>query len=475
MPSNKNETEIDNLSEKDLSIISWLVSAAFFILMINGTILNTALPSIAKELSVPTLKVQSIVIVFLLTVAFFLPMSGWLADKFGAKRVFIYSIILFSLTSILCGYCQTLEGLIFARGLQGIGGSMMAPIGRLIIIKVFPREQLVRALSFVILPALLGPILGPPAGGFIVEYLSWHWIFWLNIPIGILLAFFSYFKMPNISKSPQTNLDWFGFFTLSFSLVFICILTDRTGLINISENLKIFTTLFSIILLAIFWIHIKTSKAPLFNPEIFKVTSFNVGIIGNILSRLGFSAIPLLIPLMLQMALKMSPSKTGTIMLTLGISSIVGKLCVNKMIESLGYRFLLVLNTFLIGFLICLLSFIKTSTGEIEIIFLLGWLGFTNSIQFTAMNTLALIDLPKKYSNDGNALLSVIIQVGLVLGMSCGASTVSILEEMYPHKNILNIFHDSFILLGAFTMLSAISFMFTPKDAGGYKGKNPLT
>ncbi|MFV0626303.1 MAG: MFS transporter [Alphaproteobacteria bacterium] len=461
-----NNFENETLSEKEFFIISWLVSAAFFIIMINGTILNTALPAIAKELNVPTLKVQSIVVVYLLSVAFFLPMSGWLADKLGAKRVFIYSIILFSFTSVLCGFCESLETLLIARVIQGFGGSMMAPIGRLIILKVFPKERFVRALSFVMLPALLGPILGPPAGGFIVEYFSWQWTFWFNFPIGIFLAIVSYYKMPKISKNVETKLDWFGFFTLSFSVVFICILTDRTRLINISENLKIFTTIFSVLLLIVFWIHIKTSKAPLFNPKIFEIKSFNVGIIGNILSRIGFSAMPLLAPLMMQVPLKMSPSKSGTIMLSLGISSIVGKLCVNKMIESVGYRFLLVFNTFIIGFIICLFAFVRETTGEIEIIFLLFCLGFTNSIQFTAMNTLTLVDLPKNYANDGNSLLSVIIQVGLVLGVSCGASVVTIFKESFPDKGILEIFHYSFVSLGIFTMLSAISFVFTPKDAG---------
>ncbi|MDD4557189.1 MAG: MFS transporter [Alphaproteobacteria bacterium] len=459
---------VENLSEKDFSIISWLVSAAFFILMINGTILNTALPSISKSLGVSALEAQSVVISYLLVVAFLLPMSGWLADKFGAKRLFIYSLVLFAFTSVLCGFCNSLGALNFARALQGVGGAMLAPIGRLIIVKIFPRERLVKALSFVMLPALLGPILGPPLGGYIVEYFSWKWIFWLNFPIAGLLAVVAYFKMPKISRNPDDKLDWVGFLTLSFSVVFVCVLTDRTGLIVMSDKAKMFLLFFSFFLFSVFWLHIKKVPHPLFNPKIFEERAFNVGIIGNVITRLGFSAIPLLVPMTLQVALHMSPSKAGTIMLTLGIASIVGKFCVNKIIEALGYRFLLVFNTFLIGFIISLLVFVKEGTGELEIIFVLMLLGFTNSIQFTAMNTLALIDLPKKYANDGNALLSVVIQVGIVLGISCGASSLVVLKELFPQKDVLEVFHLSFMILGGFTMLSSICFFFTPKNAGGY-------
>lgn len=450
-------------------ILTWLISAVFFMQMLDGTILNTALPAIAKSINENPLEIQSIIIAYTLTIAFFLPMTGWIADKFGAKKVFISAILIFILSSGLCAFSNSLTELVIYRIFQGIGGAMMAPIGRLIVIKLYPKKSLVRVLSFIMLPALFGPVLGPPLGGFLVEFLSWHWIFLINIPIGTFLILTCIFKMPEVEKEEISKFDWIGFLSLSSAIVIICVISNQLNIIGIPPRCKVILGSLAFFLLVFFGVHINKCSRPLFTPKIFKIKSFVVGIVGNILSRLGFSAMPLLIPLLLQVGLGISPSRAGLMMLAIGFASIFGKFGIEKLLNFMGYRALLTLNTVLIGVVICTFALINKDTSEHFIIFLLAMLGIVNSIQFTAMNTLAVIDLPKKLSSDGNSLLSVIMQVGFVLGISIGGSLLNVVEEINKGKDLLLSFHITFIILGIFTVLSSISFLFTPQKTGGLK------
>ncbi|MDR1694945.1 MAG: MFS transporter [Lactobacillaceae bacterium] len=460
----------DEIEENKMppKIVSWLISCAFFMQMIDGTILNTALPEIAKDINENPLEIQSIIIAYMLTVASLLPLSGWMADKVGAKKIFIYAVGVFTLGSLFCALSYDLTTLVVSRVFQGIGGALMVPVGRLIVLKLYPKDQLVKVLSFVLLPALFGPILGPPLGGFIVEYLSWHWIFLINLPIGIIAMFLIKAKMPEIKKEPTNNFDWAGFISLSLAIVLICIATNRSSLIASSYIHKIVMIVSAAILMTFFWFYINKSKKPLFNPELIKIRTFTTAILGNLFTRLGFAAMPLLLPLLFQVGLGMSPSKSGSLLLTIGFASILGKFAVEKLIKLMGYRNVLTLNTVFVGSIVCCFAFITKETSEISIILLLILMGTINSIQFTTMNTITLIDLPKRRASDGNSVLSVIMQVSMVLGISVGSSMLNMFEGIYP-ENLLKAFHITFIVLGIFTILSSITFVFIPKKAGGLK------
>lgn len=448
------------------AIIPWLISLAFFMQMIDGSILNTALPEIARDIGENPLQIQSVVVAYMLTIAAILPMTGWLAEKVGAKKVFLYALGVFTVGSIMCAGSYSLATLVLSRVFQGVGGALMAPIGRLIILKLYPKKQLVKIMSLIVLPALLGPILGPPLGGFMVQFLSWHWIFLINIPIGVFAIGLCYIKMPEVPRAEIKKFDWFGFLSLSAAIVLICLSASQSTVLPLIYTHKIVMFIAAVILLGLFWAHVNRSSKPLFSQKLVEVRSFVAGIVGNLFCRLGFSAMPLLIPLLLQVELGISPAKTGTLMLATGVASIVGKFGIEKLLNVLGYRKLLMINTTLIGVIICCFCFIGRSTPEATIFGLLFVLGFVNSIQFTAMNTLTIIDLPKKYESEGNSMQSIVMQVAMALGVSIGASVLNVFEGVYDGDNLLRAFRLTFISMGVFTALSSFSFLLTPKNAG---------
>lgn len=446
-------------------ILTWLISGAFFMQMIDGTILNTALPDIARDMGEEPLQMQSIIVAYMLTVAFLLPLSGWLADKFGPKKVFLAAIIIFTLGSLFCAFSSTLKDLVMARIFQAIGGSLMVPVGRLIVLRIYPKSQFVKVLSFILLPASLGPIMGPPLGGFIAQYLSWHWIFLINLPIGLITFILTKIKMPEIVSEKVESFDWVGFIALSISIILIILASNQTKVIELEPGCKYAMVIIAIVSLVYFWLHIKNSENPLFHPALMKVASFKIGLIGNMFSRLGFGAMPLLIPLLLQVGLGFSPSKSGLFVLTIGVFSIVGRLKIAELVNKFGFRMLLTVNTIMVGCVILAFSLIDKQTNQYLILPILALLGVANSIQFSAMNSLTLIDLPKKISGEGNSLLSVVMQVCITLGISIGASILNFFQGV-AGVGLLEAFHYTFLAMGILTIFSSVSFIFTPKNAG---------
>ena len=446
-------------------ILTWLISGAFFMQMIDSTILNTALPDVAKSLGEEPLEMQSIIVAYMLTVAFLLPLSGWISDRIGAKNAFLSAIIIFTTGSACCAYSSTMTELVISRVFQGIGGSLMVPVGRLIVLRIYPKKDFVKVLSFILLPASLGPILGPPLGGFLAEYLSWHWIFLINIPIGIITFMLAKIKMPYIEKEEIEKFDWLGFFAFSIAVIMIILSSSQTKIVEFSLQAKFLMFGMALLLLAFFWFHINRSKHPLFHVALLKVPSFRVGLIGNMFSRLGFSAMPLLIPLLLQVGLGFSPSKSGLYILVIGVFSVIGRFKVSQLVNKLGFRLVLIFNTIAVGMVILCFSFIDIETKPYVIFIILAMLGIVNSIQFSSMNSLTLIDLPKKFSAEGNSLLSVVMQVCVTLGISTSATMLNFFESS-SNIDTLNAFRYTFLVMGCATILSSASFLFTPRDAG---------
>ena len=449
--------QIENI-ETTKKILPLILATAIFMQMLDSTILNTSLPSIARDLNESPLNMQNAIISYVLTLALFMPVSGFLADKFGTKKVFIISLILFSLGSLLCSLSPNLTVLVVSRVIQGVGGSLMTPVGKLALIKTFDKSELLKAMNFAIIPALIGPVLGPLIGGYMVDYLSWHWIFLINLPIGILGIVLSVKYMPNYF-SKIIDFDFKGFLFFAAASLLLSISLEWMGNAkNITPVLLIF--LMGFIFIYLYYRHAKKEENPIFPLELFMVRTFRVGFLGNLATRLGISSIPLLIPLMIQIAYGQSAVVSGWIVAPMAITAMFGKSAVIKILNRFGYRKTLMFNTFLIGTLICLMAIPGINTYIYWFIPLILVLGFFNSIQFTSMNTISISDLRDSHTSSGNSLISVNQQIAIGFGIAFGLIILKLFEgdTQLIKGNIHNAFRYTFLVMGILTILSGFVF-----------------
>jgi len=443
---------------QNLRILPWIAAIAFFMQMLDSTILNTALPAIAEDLDVSPLRTHAVVIAYTLTAAVLIPASGWLADRFGARTVFLWSIAVFTLGSLTCALSSSLEMLVASRVLQGVGGALLIPVGRLSILRAFPRDQLVRVLSFVTVPGLLGPLLGPVLGGMFVHYASWHWIFLINIPVGLAGMLLTRRHMPDYKDTgPRHRFDWLGYLLFILFMLSVTFSLEGPGTDPLPRALRIALFVFGLASLFGYGLYSLKAANPLFNPALFKTQNFRVGILGNLLSRFGTGALPFLTPLILQVGLDHSPIKAGLTMLPLAIGGMLAKGFVDKLITALGYRRFLVGNTLLVSLMLAAYAFIDASTPYAWILIVFFLAGVFNSLQFTGMNTLSLVDLPDAHAADGNSLLSVVMQLSIGMGVALAAAFLDIFTS--AGQSALHSLHYTFLALAALNALSALIFI----------------
>ena len=444
----------DTTTKKVLPLI---LAISIFMQMLDSTILNTSLPAIARDLQESPLEMQNAIISYVLTLALFMPVSGFLADKFGTRKIFIFSLVVFSLGSLFCALSQNLTHLVISRVIQGIGGSLMTPVGRLALIKTFDKNEIVRAMNFAIIPALIGPVLGPLVGGYMVDYFSWHWIFLINIPIGLIGIFLSLKYMPEyISETITFDLKGFLIFASASLLISIALESFGTAK-NITPVLLIF--ILGFLLIYYYYRHAKKTASPIFPLDLFQVRTFRVGILGNMATRLGISSIPLLLPLMVQIAYGETAVVSGWIVAPMALTAMFGKSFVIRVLNYFGYRKTLMTNTFIIGFLICCLGIPGMNTSIWWFTPIIAVLGFFNSIQFTSMNTIAIADLRTSHTSSGNSLLAVNQQLAIGFGIAFGLVVLNIFQKIPQNagENIHLAFRYTFFVVGILTNFQNLS------------------
>lgn len=444
--------------ETTKKILPIILATSIFMQMLDSTILNTSITAIAKDLHESPLDMQNAIISYVLTLALFMPVSGFLSDKFGTKKVFIFALLLFSIGSLFCALSQNLTHLIFSRVIQGIGGSLMTPVGKLALIRTFPKKELLKAMNFAIIPALIGPVLGPLVGGYMVDYLSWHWIFLINIPFGIIGILLSLKYMPDY-KSPIIDFDLKGFLIFAAASLLLSISLELFGnTVRLTPVLLILMSGF----LMLYWYyhHAVTDNNPLFPLNLFQVRTFRVGIVGNLATRLGFSSIPLLLPMMIQIAYGQSAVTSGWIVAPMALTAMFGKSAVIGILNTYGYRKTLMVNTFIIGVLICALAIPSIHTSIYWYIPIISVLGFFNSIQFTSMNSISIADLRVYHTSSGNSLVSVNQQLAIGFGIAFGLLVLKIFQGDVKliHNEIHNAFRYTFLVVGFLTILSGLVF-----------------
>lgn len=469
MNTNKAEQNIET-TKKVLPII---LATSIFMQMLDSTILNTSITAIAKDLHESPLDMQNAIISYVLTLALFMPVSGFLSDKFGTKKVFIFALLLFSIGSLFCSLSQNLSHLIFSRVIQGIGGSLMTPVGKLALIRTFPKKELLKAMNFAIIPALIGPVLGPLVGGYMVDYLSWHWIFLINIPFGLIGILLSLKYMPDY-KSPIIDFDLKGFLIFASASLLLSISLELFG--NTVRLTPVLLVLMSgFLMLYWYYRHAVTDNNPLFPLNLFQVRTFRVGIVGNLATRLGFSSIPLLLPMMIQIAYGQSAVTSGWIVAPMALTAMFGKSAVIKILNTYGYRKTLMVNTFIIGVLICALAIPSIHTSFYWYVPIISVLGFFNSIQFTSMNSISIADLRVYHTSSGNSLVSVNQQLAIGFGIAFGLLVLKIFQGDVKliHNEIHNAFRYTFLVVGFLTILSGLVFRrLHDKDGDNLKSAN---
>lgn len=422
--------------------------------MLDSTILNTSLPAIAKDLQESPLEMQNAIISYVLTLALFMPVSGFLADKFGTRKVFMFSLVIFSLGSLFCALSQNLTHLVISRVIQGIGGSLMTPVGRLALIKTFDKNEIVRAMNFAIVPALIGPVLGPLVGGYMVDYFSWHWIFLINIPIGLMGIFLSLKYMPDYISETIT-FDLKGFLIFASASLLISIALESFGTVkNITPVLLIF--ILGFLMIYFYYRHARKTTSPIFPLDLFQVRTFRVGILGNMATRLGISSIPLLLPLMVQIAYGETAVVSGWVLAPMALTAMFGKSFVIRILNHFGYRKTLMTNTFIIGILICCLGIPGIGTSIWWFVPIIAVLGFFNSIQFTSMNTISIADLRNDHTSSGNSLLAVNQQLAIGFGIAFGLIILKSFEAKAENPHLA--FRYTFFVVGILTILSGFVF-----------------
>ena len=464
--------ETSNINPKMLKFLPWLGAMAIFMQALDGTILNTSLPTIAKELGKSPLEIQSIIVSYTLTVALLIPLSGWLSDKYGTKKIFQLAILIFTLGSTLCAFATSLPFLVISRIVQAIGGSMMVPVVRLAIIYAYPKQELLKVINFITIPGLVGPLLGPSLGGVLVETLSWHWIFLVNIPFGIIALWMTTFAIPDF-KHPVFKFDIRGLILFSGGITVLTLVMELTSSRVIGLNMIIALSLISAFLVGLYVYHAKHKQHPLIDLNLFKIRTLKIGIIGNLITRLGIGGMPFLIPLLLQIGYGYTATVAGMMMIPSAASNIIAKSFVVPIVNKFGYRNTLISNTIILGFIICLFFFLQSESPIYYIIPLMILNGFFSSIQFTAMNTLSLADLNENTSSEGNSLLAVTQQLSLTFGISTAALILGIFRQAGFVAGVeVQAFRYSFLALGVLTILSTyIFFQLKESDGASMSGK----
>ncbi|HYX34159.1 MAG TPA: multidrug transporter subunit MdtD [Oligoflexus sp.] len=446
----------------------WLVAISFFMQTLDATIVNTALPAMARDLGESPLRMQSVIISYSLAMAMLIPISGWLSDRFGSRKIFFAAILIFTLGSLCCALSTSLNQLVIARVIQGAGGAMLMPVGRLAVLQAVPRQEFLVAMSFVTIPGLVGPLIGPTLGGWLVEYASWHWIFFINIPIGTVGCAACLRFMPDFRQAERPQLDVSGFLLLAFSMASISLALEGMSELGERRAYGIVILIFGLASLAAYWLHALKHPAPLFPLRLFSTDSYRIGLLGNLFARIGTGAMPFLVPLMLQLGLQLSPSEAGMMMVPIALTGMLVKKFGKPLIDRFGYRRVLVGNTLVIG--LCMASFALFGLNYPPWLryLQLSIFGAVNSLQFTAMNTITLKDLDAGLTSSGNSLLSMVQMLSMSLGVA-GAS--SLLAAVSRHivvegsTDVLQAFQITFICVGLVTAASACIFWQLEPDA----------
>lgn len=457
--------------------LPWVVAVVLFMETLDTTIVNTAVPSIAASLQVEPLSLKAVVASYILSLAVFIPISGWMADRFGTRRVFFTAVLVFTIASLFCALAQNPPMLVAARLLQGLGAAMMMPVGRLTIIRTFSKAELLTALNFVVMPALVGPLLGPTVGGLIVHFASWRYIFLINLPVGVLALAMIWRYLPDYKAETPRPLDAVGFVLFGSGIALLSWLLEIFGEHTLDTTSAGVLLLIALALLAAYALHASRIPYPLLRLALFRIRTFRISVVGGFVTRIGMSGMPFLLPLLYQLGMGLPAWQSGLLMMPQAAAAITMKSLTKPLLGWLGYRGVLTINTALIGLAIATFALIGPDTPTPFIIGLALCLGAFNSLQFTAMNTLAYADVEGAETSMASTLASSIQQLSMSVGLAAGSLTAAWFLDGVSQSNrplVLAALHHAFLVLAAITMVSSLSFWKLRPDDGDAISKGRL-
>ncbi|RBZ02854.1 MFS transporter [Klebsiella pneumoniae] len=463
-------TAISSRDERAFSAPALLVAGAFFMEFLDGTVIATALPDMARDFGVTAVELNIGISAYLITLAVLIPASGWIADRFGARAIFTLALAIFTLASVFCGLSTEVHIFVAMRILQGVGGALMVPVGRLAVLRTTPKHQLIKAIATLTWPALVAPIIGPPLGGFITRYASWHWIFFINVPLGLAAIILSLRIIPDIRETERRSFDLSGFITTSVAMVSLVTAMERLG----DRQPQIWPTLalaalgFGCLLYSIR--HFRRAAAPMVRLDALQVPTFRVTMYGGSLFRASISAVPFLLPLLFQVGFGMDPFHSGLLVLAVFVGNLTIKPATTPLIRWLGFRRLLLINGALnvCSLLACALLTPQTPVWAIMLILYLG--GVFRSIQFTGVSTLGFADVPAAQMSDANTLFSTASQLAVGLGITLGAIGIRLGEQVGDWLHLTELpgisFRLSFVFIALICLVGMIDSLHLAKTAG---------
>jgi EmrB/QacA subfamily drug resistance transporter len=444
-----------------------IVAVALFMENMDSTIIATALPAIAKDIGTNPLALKLAITSYLLSLAIFIPASGWTADRFGARNVFRVAIGIFMIGSIGCAMAHSIENFVIARIIQGAGGAMMSPVGRLVLLRSFDKRELVSIMTWVTMPALIGPVLGPPVGGFITTNFTWHWIFLINLPIGILGIALATKYIPDIRGEERVPFDFIGFALAGTGIGGLAFGMTTVGLGFLPMSVVIALVVGGATATFAYVIHARRAAAPLLDLNLFALPTFRVAVAGGFLFRMGVGAIPFLLPLLLQLGFHMTPFQSGLITFSTALGSMSMKAVVPWILLRYGFRPTLVVNAIISSLFLgaCALFTISTPVVVIMAILVIG--GFFRSLEFTCINTIAYADVDRRIMSRATSLVSVAQQLSVSTGVAVGALGVEIATTYAGTPTITAAdFPPAFLFVAALSMSAAWVFSRLHPEAG---------
>ena len=448
-------------------LVPLVVACAMFMQNLDSTVIATALPTIARSLGESPLRLNVAITCYLLSLAVFIPISGWTADRFGARRVFSLAIVVFTLGSIACGVSNSLSALVAARILQGMGGALMVPVGCLVLLRTVAKSDLVRAMSYVSVPALIGPVMGPPVGGFIVTYASWRWIFFINIPIGVLGIVLVNLLVGDLKETGRRPFDFSGFALTGIGLASLAFGFENVGRGALPNTLVIALLAVGAICLAIYVRHAYRVSHPIIDLALLKIPTYAMASIGGFLFRMGLGALPFLLPLLLQVGFGLSALNSGMLTFASAAGAMLMKTTAVRVLRTLGFRVVLVGDAVISAAFLFGYSLFRPSTPHLVIFFALLAGGFFRSLQMTSINTLSYADVPPAMLSRATSLTSMAQQLSQTAGVATAALLLHTVLTLRGGATLAAAdFYPVFVGIAMISLLSVPFFLKMSPDAG---------
>jgi EmrB/QacA subfamily drug resistance transporter len=464
----------DSAPPRQRILVPLIVACALFMENLDSTVLATALPAIARSLGENPLRLNLAISAYLFSLAVFIPVSGWVADRFGARTVFRLAIGVFLLGSVLCGLSSSLPAFVAARILQGTGGALMVPVGRLVILRSVPKSGLVSAMAYLTIPAMIGPVVGPPLGGFIATYLSWRWIFWINIPVGIVGILLASRFIPALREKHVPPLDLAGLLLTAAALTGLVFGFETAGRDILPASVVILLLAAGGAAALLYVLHARRAPHPLLDLSLLRIATFRASVTGGSLFRIGIGAIPFLLPMMLQIGFDRTPFESGMLTFAAALGAMGMKTTAARILRRFGFRRVLIVNAVVSsGFLAAFALFHPTTPGWVMIVVLLSG-GFFRSLQFTSINTIAYADVPGPRMSLATSFASAAQQLALSVGVGTGALLLHVAAVMRGGTSVIaGDFAPAFLGVAVIAALSTITFFGLSSDAGSEVSGRP--